>query len=152
MIIHKNPDQSSSSLKFSKKAFLILIAPINQPPALISPCSQKKSASPRLRPRQTETRWTWRPSASSPRSSLLPSPESSTLPKNCPCSLRWVLLNEPRALTHTADTATPASSHECVPLILDAQVNTPSFSQWTSGFCCRWQSEKHFCFRLLRLN
>lgn len=55
------------------------------------PCSQTKSASPQLPPRQTETRWTWRPSASSPRSSLLPSPVSLTLPKNCPCSPRWVV-------------------------------------------------------------
>lgn len=65
----------------------------NQQPTFIFPCSQTKSASPRLRPRRTETRWTWRPSASSPRSSLLPSPASSTLPKNCPCSLRWVMVN-----------------------------------------------------------
>lgn len=62
-------------------------------PASLSPRSQTKSASPRSPPRQTETRWTWRPSASSPRSSLLPSPVSSTLPKNCPCSPRWVEVN-----------------------------------------------------------
>lgn len=62
-------------------------------PVSLSPRSQTKSASPRSPPRQTETRWTWRPSASSPRSSLLPSPVSSTLPKNCPCSPRWVEVN-----------------------------------------------------------
>lgn len=93
----------------------------------IVPRSQTKSASLQLRPRQTETRWTWRPSVSSPRSSLLPSPVSSTLPKNCPCFLRWVMVNGPedqrpsmgvcliqRAIKNTEDKAKPLPSCECV--------------------------------------
>lgn len=71
------------------------------PPTL--PCSQRRSASPRWRPRRTGTRWTWKPSASSPRSSLLPSRASSTLLKNCPCSQRWVPTSTTSPLNSACD-------------------------------------------------
>lgn len=40
-------------------------------------------------PLRMEIRWTWRPSVSLPRSWLLPSPVSSTLPRSCPCFQRY---------------------------------------------------------------
>lgn len=51
-------------------------------------CSPMTLDRARWCPRQTEIRWTWRPSVNSPRSWLRPSPALSTLPRSCPCSRR----------------------------------------------------------------